>query len=176
VIDFEGMIEEAKPMLERLASSWTHSKQDAEDLYQETVTRAYGAFNRFDGQFPRAWLRTIMRNLAISKSRSKESQVLPASDSIELEEGTSILTANPLSTESLALSRLFDPVLANALAKLPNDQARAVVLVDVEGVGGPDAAKFLDIPFGTLMSRLHRGRTTLRSSLRRTEELELVGA
>lgn len=124
--------------------------------------RAWRAIERFDGRHPRAWLLTIMRNANLNRVRKR----LP-----DLErrpgEGVSVLeAAEPhASAEEEVVTPVFDARVAAALEGL-DDRFRTVVdLVDVDGLSYAEAAEVLDVPVGTVMSRLHRARRRIRDEL-----------
>jgi RNA polymerase sigma-70 factor (ECF subfamily) len=134
----------------------TRNAHDAEDLVQDTVLRAFRAFDRYtSGTNIRAWLYTILyrvRTDALRRmGRTPESLELP-------EEGPAV------PPEQEALARGGDAI-ARALEDLPETFRAAVVLRDVEEFSYGEIARILDVPVGTVMSRIHRGRTLLRQAL-----------
>lgn len=141
----------------------THDKEDAEDLTQEAMVRAYDAYERFDGRNFKAWILRILTNLYINRFRAKKrDQVAGSLD----EEGY----AEPVADLSQTPDRLFfDETLgANveiALAKVPPDFRLAVVLSDIEGMSYDEIADLTQVPLGTVRSRLARGRAILRREL-----------
>lgn len=149
-------------ILGRVALSLTRRPADAEDLVQETLLRAWRAIDRFDGRHPRAWLLTIMRNANLNSVRRRRPELLRDPDA-----GTTVLEAtNPgRSAESELLDTHLDADLEQAVAGLPNHYRLALELVDVDGLTYAEAAEVLNIPAGTVMSRLHRARRRVRGSL-----------
>ena len=142
------------PEIRRLhgaARTLTRESAAAEDLVQDTLVRAYRALCRFDGRYPRAWLLTIQRNSLAKDARKR--RPLPT-DEVPV-------SVDPDHADALA----FDDQLARALASLPDSQRDVVMLVDIEGLSYAEAAAALDIPAGTVMSRLHRARQQLRREL-----------
>jgi RNA polymerase sigma-70 factor (ECF subfamily) len=132
------------------ASRMTRNHSDAEDLVQETYARAFASFHQFkEGTNLRAWLNRILTNTFISSYRKRQRE--PA------------LTTAGL--EDLAFDRIPDPDVTDALQQLPNDFRMAVYLADVEGFGYREIAEIMRCPIGTVMSRLHRGRSRLRELL-----------
>lgn len=150
-------------VLLRVARRLTRNGNDAEDLVQDTLLRAYRAFDRFDGRYPRAWLLTIMRNRHYNQIRKKRPDLLedevaqrvPARGEDGREDGTS----------QRALHDHFDPVVRNALASLSANHRAVIALIDLDGLTYQEAADLLDVPVGTVMSRLHRARRKVRASL-----------
>ena len=141
---------------------------DAEDLVQETSAKAYAAFHQFrPGTNLRAWLHRILANTFINSCRKRgrePAQTLRA----EFEQ---ILDARDgpgqraRSAEAEALDRVADSEVMQALMELPEGFRAAIYLADVEGYPYRDVAEMLEIPIGTVMSRLHRGRSKLRKKL-----------
>lgn len=164
---------DALPMLDQLyraARRYTGNAADAEDLVQETMAKAYSAFHRFeDGTNIRAWLLRILTNTWINsyrKTQCRPGEVL--SDGItdaQLAAQAGHSSAGLQSAELAALESLGDDEVRQALAQLREDQRLVVYYADVEELRYKDIALILDIPEGTVMSRLHRGRRTLRRLL-----------
>jgi RNA polymerase sigma-70 factor (ECF subfamily) len=146
-------------VLLRVARSLTGHDADAEDLVQDTLLRAYRAIDRFDGRHPRAWLLTILRNTHINRLRRRRPEVLS--------DGEALDRAAPSgeSTEEQVLAATFDAAVEVAFRTLPERFRRAVELVDLDGLSYQEAASVLAVPVGTIMSRLHRGRTRIRAQL-----------
>ncbi len=150
---------EALPHLRALygtAYRLTRNPADAQDLVQETMLRAYRAFDRYtSGTNVRAWLYTILHRVRTDAlrrlGRTPESVELPV-------EGL------PVPPEQDALARGGDAI-ARALDALPEAFRAAVVLRDIEEFTYDEIARILDVPIGTVMSRIHRGRTLLRKAL-----------
>ncbi|WP_165985244.1 sigma-70 family RNA polymerase sigma factor [Streptomyces sp. YIM 98790] len=152
-------------VLLRVAMTLTAQPADAEDLVQDTLIRAYRAVDRFDGRHPRAWLLTILRRTEISRNRSRRPYLLDDPDE-ELER----LAGPPpgaagATPEDVVVGETFDAVVDAALAALPVKHRQVVALVDVEGLSYAEAAQVLDVPEGTVMSRLHRARKRIRMRL-----------
>jgi RNA polymerase sigma-70 factor (ECF subfamily) len=158
---FEHYVLPELGVLLHVARTMTTSDQDAEDLVQDTLLRAYRGIDRFDGLHLRAWLFTIMRNAQINRVRRKRPQLLDDADDMES-------IAEPdigQSPEQAAEARALDEVVAAALRQLPPRMARVVELVDIDGLTCPEAAAALGIPEGTVASRLHRARRKIRDRL-----------
>lgn len=154
-------------VLLRVALTLTDQPADAEDLVQDTLIRAFRACDRFDGAHPRAWLLTILRNTQLNRVRGRRAGLLDDPDAHEQDRVTWPGSPPPASPEDLVLGEVFDEVVAQALAELPEVFAAVVRLVDLDGLSYAEAASALGVPTGTVMSRLHRGRSRIRQTLTR---------
>jgi RNA polymerase sigma-70 factor, ECF subfamily len=163
---------EAIPLLSELyggALRLTRNPSDAEDLLQETFLRAYRGFASFkEGTNLRAWLYRILTNAFINiyRKRQREPQTVSDSDVEEwyLYDKLGAQGAEA-SAEAQVLDSLPDEDVQEALAGLPEQFRLAVLLADVEGFSYKEIAEILDVPIGTVMSRLHRGRRALERRL-----------
>lgn len=158
-------------VLYAVAMRLTRNPHDAEDVVQDTLLRAYRAIDRFDGRHPRAWLLTILRNANINRTRKR------TPDLLRDEERT--LGALPArgadgrdGAAEVALGRIPDDAVVEVLRRLSDDHRAVVVLVDIDGLTYRECAEILDIPVGTVMSRLHRARSKLRMRLERAGYLD----
>jgi RNA polymerase sigma-70 factor (ECF subfamily) len=166
--------DEAIPLLDSLyagALRMTRNPADAEDLLQETMMRAYRSFDRFEaGTNLKAWLFRILTNAYINTYRKKQREPQKISqDEVadfdlyrELKDHDPQLSVTP---ETLVLDRLVDGDILRAIDELPEQFRLAVVLSDVEGFSYAEMAEIMDVPLGTVMSRLHRGRKALQKRL-----------
>jgi RNA polymerase sigma-70 factor (ECF subfamily) len=154
----------------RVARRLVGSREEAEDLVQETYARAFRSWKSFTpGTNLRAWLLRILTNLNIDRGRRQ--QRTPATTSID--EAGDYFLYNKLEAaapeenpdEERVIERLSQDSVVEALADVPHDFRDVVVLVDIGEFSYADAAQILDIPVGTVMSRLHRGRRILKKSL-----------
>ena len=151
----------------RVARGLSRSKEEAEDLMQETYARAFRSWRSFTpGTNLRAWLLRILTNLNIDRGR--RAQRTP--DQQPLEESDYFLynqleAASGETEEERVLERLSQDHVAEALSAVPHDFRDVVVLVDIGDFSYAEAAQILDIPIGTVMSRLHRGRRILKKEL-----------
>jgi RNA polymerase sigma-70 factor, ECF subfamily len=157
------------PEMYAAALRLTRNRTDAEDLVQEAFLRAYRGFGGFEpGTNLRAWLYRILTNAYINIYRKRQREPVTVSDD-ELPEwwlyeklGNEGVEA---SAEARVLESLPDEDVQEALASLPEQFRLAVLLADVEGFSYKEIAEILDIPMGTVMSRLHRGRRALEKRL-----------
>ncbi|HEX2293713.1 MAG TPA: sigma-70 family RNA polymerase sigma factor [Actinomycetota bacterium] len=162
------------PLLDSLYASalrMTRNPADAEDLVQETMLRAYRSFDRFEeGTNLKAWLFRIMTNAYINTYRKKQREPKKVSaDEIEdfdlyqeLKNHDDQFSQTP---ERIVLDSLVDTDIIEAIDDLPEQFRLAVVLSDVEGFSYAEMAEIMDVPLGTVMSRLHRGRKALQKRL-----------
>ena len=152
----------------RVARHLVGSREEAEDLMQETYARAFRSWRSFQpGTNLRAWLLRILTNLNIDRGRRQQR----TPDMQPLEEGDYFLynkleaaEGKPLDEERV-IERLSQGSIVDALANVPHDFRDVLVLVDIGDFSYADAAQILDIPIGTVMSRLHRARRILKGEL-----------
>ncbi|HEX6238221.1 MAG TPA: sigma-70 family RNA polymerase sigma factor [Acidimicrobiales bacterium] len=163
---------EYMPSLYAAAMRMTRNPADAEDLVQETYLRAYRGFGGFEeGTNLKAWLYRILTNTYINSYRAKKRRP----DETDLEEVEDLYLYRRIggleaamagrSAEEELLDRFTDTEVKEALESLPENFRLAVLLADVEGFSYKEIAEILDIPIGTVMSRLHRGRKALQQRL-----------
>ena len=166
-VRFEEEALELSDQVYRVARRLVSSREEAEDLVQETYARAFRNWRSFQpGTNLRAWLFRILTNLNIDRGRRE--QRAPAFEPIE--EGDYFLynrleEAGGSSDEERIVERLSQDEVVSALAAVPHDFRDVIVLVDIGDFSYTDAAQILDIPVGTVMSRLHRGRRVLKHEL-----------
>lgn len=159
---FDELIVPEVDFLARIARSMSKSSAEAEDLAQDALLKAFRALDTFDGRYPRAWLYRIARNTAINRDQRKRDLLLDDGDDIE---SGSLTPADDLGPEERVLTPILDHQLEAALDTLPPAFRLVVQFVDVEGMRYQEAADVLDVPVGTVMSRLHRARKRLREAL-----------
>jgi RNA polymerase sigma-70 factor, ECF subfamily len=169
-VRFEEEALELSEQVYRVARRLVGSRDDAEDLVQQTYERAFRSWRQYTpGTNLRAWLLRILTNLNIDRGRRQ--QRTPQTTSID-EAGDYFLynrleasapDGNPDSDR--VLERLSQDSIVDALAEVPHDFRDVIVLVDIGEFAYADAAQILDIPIGTVMSRLHRGRRILKKNL-----------
>jgi RNA polymerase sigma-70 factor, ECF subfamily len=156
----------------RVARRLVGSREEAEDLVQQTYERAFRSWRQYTpGTNLRAWLLRILTNLNIDRGRRQ--QRTPQTTSIDSSEAGDYFLYNKLESqvpdenpdEERVLERLSQDSIVDALADVPHDFRDVIVLVDIGEFSYADAAQILDIPIGTVMSRLHRGRRILKKNL-----------
>jgi len=168
-VRFEEEALELSDQVYRVARRLVGSREEADDLVQQTYERAFRSWRQYTpGTNLRAWLLRILTNLNIDRGRRQ--QRTPQTTSID-EAGDYFLynkleaTAPEPADEERVLQRLSQDSIVEALSDVPHDFRDVVVLVDIGEFSYADAAQILDIPIGTVMSRLHRGRRILKKSL-----------
>ena len=176
---FEREVLPLLPSLYPAALRMTRNPADAEDLVQETYLRAYRGFSGFrEGTNLKAWMYRILTNTFINSYRKRQREPVTVQDD-DIEDWFLYDrlggTATEESAESEVLERIPDEDIRGALEALPEGFRMAVWLADVEGFSYKEIAEILDIPIGTVMSRLHRGRRALEKALwERVRERGLV--
>ncbi len=153
----------------RVARRFVSTREEAEDLVQDTYARAFRSWQSYTpGTNLRAWLLRILTNLNVDRGRRLQRRP----DETPLEEHDYYL-ANSIARaggeqaldQERVVERLSQDSIVIALSSLPDDFRDVVVLVDIGDFSYADAAQILDIPLGTVMSRLHRGRRLLKAKL-----------
>jgi RNA polymerase sigma-70 factor, ECF subfamily len=153
----------------RVARRLVGSREEAEDLVQETYARAFRSWRSFTpGTNMRAWLLRILTNLNVDRGRriqrTPQQQPLEESDYYLANKLASAGGEEVLEQEQV-VERMSQDSVVNALASIQPQFRDVVVLVDIGDFTYADAAQILDIPIGTVMSRLHRGRRALKQRL-----------
>ena len=166
-VRFEEEALELADQVYRVARHLVGAREEAEDLMQEAYARAFRSWRQYQpGTNLRAWLLRILTNLNIDRGR----RIQRTPELQPLEEGDYFLY-NRLEQdvgepdEERVVERLSQDNVVEALAKVPHDFRDAIVLVDIGEFSYQDAAQILDVPIGTVMSRLHRGRRILKAQL-----------
>jgi RNA polymerase sigma-70 factor, ECF subfamily len=168
-VRFEEEALELSDQVYRVARHLAGSREEAEDLMQEAYARAFRSWQQYTpGTNLRAWLLRILTNINIDRGRRQ--QRTPQMTSID-EHGDYYLydkleeaEGKPMDEERV-IEKLSQDSIVEALAHVPHDFRDVVVLVDIGEFSYADAAQILDIPIGTVMSRLHRGRRILKGEL-----------
>jgi RNA polymerase sigma-70 factor (ECF subfamily) len=166
-VRFEEEALELADQMYRVARRLVGSREEAEDLVQDTYARAFRSWRSFrSGTNLRAWLFRILTNLNIDRGRREQR----APDTQPIEEGDyylyNRLEENGGATDvDEVVERLSQDSIVQALSAVPHDFRDVIVLVDIGDFSYQDAAQILDIPVGTVMSRLHRGRRILKQAL-----------
>ncbi len=170
--EFADQAMEYAPQLYSAALRMTRNRADAEDLVQEAYLRGFRSFHTFEeGTNLRAWLFRILTNAYINRYRAKQRRP-QESDLGEIEDlylyrrlGSMETAAAGMSAEEQFLDVFTDDEVKQALEDLPDNFRLPVLLADVEGFAYKEIAEMLDIPIGTVMSRLHRGRKAMQRAL-----------
>ena len=160
------------PQLFSTALRMTRNRSDAEDLVQETYVKGWRSFHTFqEGTNLRAWLFRIMTNTYINKYNAQKRK----GTEVELDDVEELFLYKRLgsidqsqlssSAEDQMLDLFTDDEVKNALESLPEDFRVPVLLSDVDGFAYKEIAEMLEIPIGTVMSRLHRGRKAMQKML-----------
>ena len=160
---FERQAEKVFPSVLGTALRLTRSREDAEDLAQEAIVRAYDAFERFDGANFKAWMLRIVTNLYINKYRQRQRG--PQLASLDDESGVEPMSSESAIPDRMLLDNAVGAEIEEALAKVPEDFRLAVMLSDLEGLSYQEIADITAVPIGTVRSRIARGRSILRKEL-----------
>ncbi|MGB5655436.1 MAG: sigma-70 family RNA polymerase sigma factor [Acidimicrobiia bacterium] len=168
--DFEKDAMQYAPQLYSAALRMTRNPADAEDVVQETFLKAYRAYDSYSqGTNLKAWLYRILTNTYINKYRKQQrrpSEVeLGELEDLYLYKRLGEASGATQSAEADMLDTFVDTDVIEALESLPESFRLPVLLADVDGFSYREIAEMLDIPIGTVMSRLHRGRTALQKKL-----------
>jgi RNA polymerase sigma-70 factor (ECF subfamily) len=151
------------------ALRYTKNPEDARDLVQDTYLKAFNSFHQFEeGTNLRAWLYRVLTTTFINTYRKDQRRPQLASGELEdwqLAEAQSHTSDLGKSAEVEALENLPDSDIKRALQEIPEEFRIAVYLADVEGFSYKEIANIVEVPAGTVMSRLHRGRKLLREKL-----------
>jgi RNA polymerase sigma-70 factor (ECF subfamily) len=169
---FTDQAMEYMPALYTAALRMTRNPADAEDLVQETFLKAYRAFGSFEeGTNLKAWLYRILTNTFINSYRAAKRRPEKA-DVEDIEDlylykrlGELSAIGAGRSAEDELLERITDDEVKRAIESLPESFRIAVLLADVEGFSYKEIADITDVPIGTVMSRIHRGRRALQKAL-----------
>ena len=159
----EWVVPEIDVML-RVANSLTRDPGEAEDLVQDALLRAYRAIEGFDGRYPRAWLLTIVRNTHLNRVRKRPPELLDDPDE-DIDRLSRHGTASTV--EEDVVGGTLDAVIDAALRELPAKHRQVLELVDMDGLNYQETAQVLGVPVGTVMSRLHRARKSMKHRLDR---------
>jgi RNA polymerase sigma-70 factor (ECF subfamily) len=170
-VRFEEDVLALSDQVYRVARHLAGSREEADELVQETYARAFRSWRSFQpGTNLRAWLLRILTNLNIDRGRRRQR----APETQPLEEGDYFLynrleeSVDGGPDEERVIERLSQDDIVTALSAVPHDFRDVIVLVDIGDFSYQDAANILDVPIGTVMSRLHRGRRILKRELAET--------
>ena len=182
--EFETLLDAVLEPAYRTAYHFTRDEADAEELLQDAALLAFKGFSRFErGTNFKAWFMTILRNRFVSLYRKKQRQV----KTVELEDAADLymfaksrqsgLADNTSDPASYVMERLDSEQVGRALSELPMEYREAATLYFTQDMSYQDIAEILDVPVGTVRSRLHRGRKLLQRRLwRLAEEYGIVSS
>lgn len=166
--EFEAIAVPHMDALYNFALRMTSDPENANDLVQETFLRAFRFFDKFErGTNIKAWLFRILKNTFINQYRKQKSEPGKV-DYDDVQNFYENIKASEVKTNHIeedAFSKLLDDDLSEAITKLPPDFRTVIILSDIEGFTYEEIADFVDIPVGTVRSRLHRARKMLYSKL-----------
>jgi RNA polymerase sigma-70 factor (ECF subfamily) len=161
VVRFEASVLPHMDPAYNLARWLTGNGHDAEDLVQESVLKAFQAFQGFRGTDGRAWLLAIVRNVCFTWLRRNR----PQERTTEFDEEVHTLEGDVLNPETLVLRERDNARVHQALEELPAEFREVLVLREIEGLSYKEISTVVDIPVGTVMSRLARARGRLQRGL-----------
>jgi RNA polymerase sigma-70 factor (ECF subfamily) len=161
---FERLVLPYRDTLYVHALALTRNADEAEDLVQETTLRALRGFESLRSEGPlRAWLLTILRNLFINSYRAKKR--VPASVSLDALENPDPVVPTEPSPERQVFSRMESEAVNRAVANLPEDYREVLILSDMRGMSYQEISVVMELPIGTVRSRLSRARNRIRRAL-----------
>jgi len=164
--EFEERVLEHLDSLYNLALRMTQNKQDAEDLVQEAVLRAYRFFYKFEtGTNFKAWIMTILRNIYINQYRKRIKEPLK----VEFEEVENFISFPEITGSQ---EEIFSETLKPLIDKLPEELRTTITLFYVDGFSYKEIAKVMNCPVGTVMSRLYTARQILKKQLGKVTKKE----
>lgn len=160
---FERLSEAVFPSLFGTALRLTRDREEASDLTQEAIIRAYEAFDRFDGRNFKAWILRILTNLYINRYRQRKREA--GKESLDAEHAAEPVASEAAEPDRVLLDEMVGAEVEQALAMVPPDFRLTVILSDIEGLTYEEIATATQVPIGTVRSRLARGRAMLRRAL-----------
>ncbi len=160
---FERQAEKIFPSILGTAMRLTRSRDEAEDLAQEAIVRAYEAFDRFDGTNFKAWMLRILTNLYINRYRQRLRG--PKFGSIDEDDAPEPVADTSQIPDRLLFDERLGSEVENALGAIPVEFRMAVILSDIEQMSYQEIADATEVPIGTVRSRIARGRAMLRRNL-----------
>jgi len=168
---FQAIIEPELPVLLRVARGLTKSTIEADDLVQETVIRAFKALLDFDGEHPRAWLLTILRNTNMNMHRRKRPALVDDWTFLE-PSAMAFGGSESLSAEETSMNQRLSEELICGIKSLDSLYREVLFLIDIEGLNYSECSVVLGLPIGTITSRLSRARQKLRKYLIQSQAYE----
>ncbi|MFW6156954.1 MAG: sigma-70 family RNA polymerase sigma factor [Armatimonadota bacterium] len=170
--EFERLVREHERDIFNAAMRMTGDRADAEDVAQEALMKAYAAFDRFElGTNFRAWVLRILTNTYINEfRRRRRTPDMTDWDNLPREALGRVAEDGTDNPELALLEDALDAEVEEALSEIPDVFREAVVLCDMHGMAYSEIAEALDIPIGTVRSRIARGRGLLQEKLREYAE------
>ena len=160
---FERMAEQVFPSIYGTALRLTRDREEAGDLTQEAMVRAFEAFDRFDGRNFKAWMLRILTNLYINKYRKRQRE--GTNSSLDEESASEPIAAAEEAPDRQVFDEMLGSEVEGALSRVPDVFRTAVILSDLEGMSYDEIADVTEVPVGTVRSRIARGRAILRKEL-----------
>ncbi len=160
--EFEALVDHNFPSIQGTALRLTHNFEEAQDLVQESILRAYEAFNRFDGNNFKSWILRIITNLYINRYNHK---MKFGTASIDHENAPETAAPIEIIPDRLLFDNMLSEEVYKALQKISPEYRIAIILSDIEELSYAEIAEMIDVPIGTVRSRLARGRAILRKML-----------
>lgn len=162
------LVDRFGPKVYAVAYHFTMKREDAEELSQEVFLKIFENLHRYDGGFPLvAWILSVSRNLCIDRYRRKKRE---KSFRFVSDEAVTVLLKSDDDPASMALKKERTKLLFSALAEIPEDLAEILVLRDLNGLAYDEIGKALDLPDGTVKSRLFRARAEVARKIRERHE------
>jgi RNA polymerase sigma factor (sigma-70 family) len=154
----------------RFARWLTRSPPDADDLVQDAVLRAYRSFDSLRGSDAKTWLMVIVRNCHLTAARQRQRRgTVPLPEELDVQDGHCMIDQMP-GPESVSMLHDQKKTLAHLLQTLPDEQRTVLMLRELEEMGYAQIAAVINVPIGTVMSRLARSRAALKSKWLEFEE------
>jgi RNA polymerase sigma-70 factor (ECF subfamily) len=162
------LVDRFGPRVYAIAYHFTMKREDAEELSQEIFLKVFENLHRYDGGFPLvAWVLSVSRNLCIDRYRRRKRE---KSFRFVSDEAVTALLKSEDDPASMALKKERTKLLFSALAEIPEDLAEILVLRDLNGLAYEEIGKALDLPDGTVKSRLFRARAEVARKIRERHE------
>jgi RNA polymerase sigma-70 factor (ECF subfamily) len=162
------LVDRFGPKVYAIAYHFTMKREDAEELSQEIFLKVFENLHRYDGGFPLvAWILSVSRNLCIDRYRRRKRE---KSFRFVSDEAVTTLLKSEDDPASMALKKERTKLLFSALAEIPEDLAEILVLRDLNGLAYEEIGKALDLPDGTVKSRLFRARAEVARKIRERHE------
>ncbi len=159
---FEDMVEKNFNSIQGTALRLTHNFDEAQDLVQESLLKAYEAFDKFDGRNFKSWVLRIITNLYINKYNHRQKFGTTSLDREDVPESAAPVKIIP---DRILFDNMLGEEVSAALQEISADYRTVIILSDIENLSYLEIAEVLELPIGTVRSRLARGRAQLREML-----------